>query len=73
MRARYYFGQPVAHGKLSLVTYSSRYWSPWKYIRQDEADGETGDPGYYGDEDDRVEANLDANGEATAGRGDPRG
>jgi uncharacterized protein YfaS (alpha-2-macroglobulin family) len=64
VRARYYFGQPVAHGRVTLVTYSSGYWSPWKYIRSDEEEGESGEPGYYGDEEGQVEAELDANGEA---------
>jgi hypothetical protein len=65
VRARYYFGQPVAHGRVRLVTYSSGYWSPWKYIRADEAETESGDAGYYGDEEGQLEATLDAHGEAT--------
>ncbi len=32
VRARYYFGQPVAHGRVKLVTYSLAYWSPWRYL-----------------------------------------
>ena len=65
VRARYYFGQPVSHGTVKLVTYSSGYWSPWKYISSDGDEGEGGEPGYYGDEGDEYEAELDEKGEAT--------
>ena len=65
VRARYYFGQPVSHGTVKLVTYSSSYWSPWKYLSSDGDEGDGGEPGYYGDESDEYEAELDEKGEAT--------
>jgi hypothetical protein len=62
--ARYYFGQPVANGHVTLVTYSSGYWSPWRYLRED-GDEDREDAGYYGNQEDEIEADLDASGEAT--------
>lgn len=64
VRARYYFGQPVAHGKVKYVTYSASYWSPWRSLGGDD-DGEGYVPAYYGDQETEAETTLDANGEAS--------
>lgn len=63
VRARYYFGQPVANGRVKYVTYSTSYWSPWRSLGGDE-DGEGYVPTYYGDQESEAETTLDANGEA---------
>lgn len=63
VRARYYFGQPVARGRITYVTYSASYWSPWRWLGGD--DDEAYVPAYYGDEQSEAEATLDDNGEAT--------
>ena len=38
VRARYYFGQPVARGQLTYVVYKSPYYSPLRWT--DEGEGE---------------------------------
>ncbi|MCU0257135.1 MAG: MG2 domain-containing protein, partial [Vicinamibacterales bacterium] len=64
VRARYYFGQPVANGRVKYVTYSASYWSPWRSLGAD-AEDEGYVPAYYGDQESEAEAVLDAQGEAT--------
>lgn len=64
IRARYYFGQPVAHGKVAYATYLSSYYSPWRWLGSDGEDNGYS-PGYFGDQDAQGEATLDENGEAT--------
>lgn len=63
VRAGYYFGQPVAGGRVKYVTYSTSYWSPWRSL---DAEGEDDgfEPGYFGDQESEAEATLDAKGEA---------
>jgi uncharacterized protein YfaS (alpha-2-macroglobulin family) len=61
--ARYYFGQPVANGKVAYTAHRQPYYSPLRWS-DDEEDG--GGSYWYGD--DQVlegEARLDASGKAT--------
>lgn len=61
--ARYYFGQPVANGKVAYTAHRQPYYSPLRWS-DDEQDG--GGSYWYGD--DQVlegEARLDASGKAT--------
>ena len=60
---RYYFGQPVANGKVAYVAHKQPYYSP---LRWSDDEDEGGGGYWYGD--DQVvegEARLDANGNAT--------
>src|ERR1019366_2696633 len=46
--ARYYFGEPVANGKVKWVVHTSTYWPTGRY----ESDSDMGDEGYgAGDEE----------------------
>jgi alpha-2-macroglobulin len=61
--ARYYFGQPVAGGRVSYVVYRSPYYSPQRW-----ADASEGEGYFYGDGGEQVSeasAVLDARGTAT--------
>ncbi len=64
IRAKYYFGQPVAGGRVTYVVYRSNYYSPFRYVSTP-----SDEPSYYSDYDgDRVfegTATLDGKGEAT--------
>ena len=64
IRAKYYFGQPVARGTVTYAIYRSSYYSPFRYV-----DTPSDEPSYYGDYyGDQVfegTATLDARGEAT--------
>lgn len=64
VQARYYFGQPVAHGRVKYVTYSSTYWSPWRSFEADADDISDYQSSYFGDQETEAEAALDENGEA---------
>ncbi|MEQ1758011.1 MAG: alpha-2-macroglobulin family protein [Vicinamibacterales bacterium] len=60
VEARYYFGQPVAGGRVRYVVGRQSYFSPFRYTDEFEGDGE---PGYYGGEQDIIgELRLDAQG-----------
>lgn len=63
VRARYYFGQPVANGRLHWVVNQQPYYSP---LRWDDGLEEGGGAGYWYGNDQRAQgdARLDANGEA---------
>lgn len=64
VRARYYFGQPVARGSLTYALYRSPYYSPLRWV--DDPEGEPADAGYYaGDQIDEQTVRLDDRGEAT--------
>ena len=61
--ARYYFGQPVANGKVSYTAHRQPYYSPLRWSDEEEDGG-----GSYWYGDDQVlegEARLDASGKAT--------
>ena len=61
--ARYYFGQPVANGKVAYTAHRQPYYSPLRWSDDDEDGG-----GNYWYGDDQVfegEARLDASGKAT--------
>lgn len=62
VNARYYFGQPVANGKVSYVAHKQPYYSPLRWSADDE-----GGSGYWYGDDQVVEgeARLDASGNAT--------
>lgn len=64
IRAKYYFGQPVAGGKVKYVVYQAGYYSPYRWV-----DAPADEPSYYGDyygdQVDEGTATLDANGQAT--------
>ncbi|HEX4999567.1 MAG TPA: MG2 domain-containing protein [Terriglobia bacterium] len=64
IEARYYFGEPVAFGKVKVVTHASRYWFyPRGEDYDDEFDGEEyGD--YAGEEISEQSVQLDADGKA---------
>lgn len=64
--ARYYFGQPVRHAKVSLVVQDAPYYSPLRWVdNQDEGD-ESPQPWFYGgDERETLTATLDDRGQAT--------
>lgn len=65
VRARYYYGEPVAGAKLTWVVHRNRYWVPW-YDMED-LGGEEGEEGeYYGGEQvAEGEGRLNAEGEFT--------
>ncbi|MBZ5705888.1 MAG: hypothetical protein LAN63_11075 [Acidobacteriia bacterium] len=72
IEARYYFGEPVANGKVKYVVHTMPYWSG--FAEQDEDDSgnyagegeEGGDEGYYGGEQESEQSGtLDANGRLT--------
>ncbi|MBZ5598410.1 MAG: alpha-2-macroglobulin [Acidobacteriia bacterium] len=72
IEARYYFGEPVASGKVKYVVHTMPYWSG--FAEQDEEDsgnsageGEEGeDESYYGGEQESEQSGtLDANGRLT--------
>ena len=64
INARYYFGQPVAGGRIAWVAHRQPYYSPYRWMEEDGEDEEGG--GYwYGDEEAlQGSARLDANGTA---------
>ncbi len=59
--ARYYFGQPVAHGRVAWVAHRQPYYSPLRW-----SDDEVDESGYWWGDDQTLEgtARLDANGQA---------
>ena len=63
VNARYYFGQPVASGRVAWVVHRQPYYSPLRW--SDEDGGEEGGGYWYGEEQ-ALEgtARLDANGKA---------
>ncbi len=63
IRAKYYFGQPVAGGRVTYVIYRGGYYSPYRYV---DTPGDEPDyySDYYGDQVFEGTATLDANGEA---------
>jgi uncharacterized protein YfaS (alpha-2-macroglobulin family) len=63
VRARYYFGQPVARGALTCALYKSSYYSPLRWT--DEAEGEPADSYYAGEQIGEHTARLNDQGEAT--------
>jgi uncharacterized protein YfaS (alpha-2-macroglobulin family) len=63
IRARYYFGQPVAGGRVRYVVSRSFYYSPWRWS-DSAADIGPDYGGYYGDQLSEATATLDARGEA---------
>ena len=63
VRARYYFGQPVARGALTYALYKASYYSPLRWT--DEAEGEPADSYYAGEQIGEHTARLNDQGEAT--------
>lgn len=61
IRARYYFGQPVANGRLEWTVNEQPYYSPFRYT--DNIDGEGRTYWYGGTQTRRGEARLDTNGQ----------
>jgi uncharacterized protein YfaS (alpha-2-macroglobulin family) len=69
INARYYFGAPVASGKVKYSIYQSRYYFPyWRVLwgsenyEGDEGEGEGSDWGYYGQEVSQGSGQLDSEG-----------
>jgi len=69
VNARYYFGAPVAHGKVKYSVYRSGYMFPyWQILwgsedyEADDEGGEDFEGGYYGEEIKQGTGQLDANG-----------
>ncbi len=60
--AQYYFGQPVANGKLTYVAHKQPYYSP---LRWSDDDGESGGYWYSDDQTVEGEARLDKDGRTT--------
>jgi alpha-2-macroglobulin len=61
VQARYYFGQPVANGRVRYVVNQQAYYSPLRW--SDESDEEGGGQSWYGDEQKiQGELRLDAQG-----------
>ena len=65
IEARYYFGQPVAHGRLTWVAHRQPYYSRLRWSDDEDGFGEGGQYWYGGDETLQGEARLDADGRAT--------
>ncbi len=42
MEARYYYGEPVAHGKVTYEVFRSLYWAPWMVREQEELEQQAG-------------------------------
>lgn len=76
VQARYYFGQPVANGRVRYVVNRQQYFSPFRW--DDGFDGESGDSFFYGqDQNEEGELRLDAQGRGeirleTSASEDPR-
>jgi uncharacterized protein YfaS (alpha-2-macroglobulin family) len=63
INARYYFGQPVAGGRIAWVAHRQPYYSPYRWMEEDGEDEEGGGGYWYGDEEAlQGSARLDANG-----------
>jgi alpha-2-macroglobulin len=64
--ARYYFGEPVAGGKVKYAIYRERYWFPMWYDPDDEVeDRQDADDSDGGDQTNEAEGELDADGKLT--------
>jgi len=46
IEARYYYGEPVTHGKVSYSLHRSRYWLPYDLEEQEEGEEEGGEEHY---------------------------
>ncbi len=64
IEARYYYGEPVAGGKLTYVVHRSRYWLPWYEIEEDL--DERGQRRCGGEQISEQKAVLDAQGRLTS-------
>jgi len=65
INARYYFGQPVAGGRIAWAAHRQPYYSPYRWMEEDGEDEEGGGGYWYGDEEAlQGSARLDANGTA---------
>jgi uncharacterized protein YfaS (alpha-2-macroglobulin family) len=65
IKARYYFGQPVANGAVKYALYKSGYYSPYRW-RDSGEEGEYADDYFYANEQiGEEEVRLNAQGEAT--------
>ncbi|MCL4796632.1 MAG: alpha-2-macroglobulin [Bryobacteraceae bacterium] len=62
VRARYYYGEPVAGAKLTYAVHRSRYWLPW-YDMDELDDSGDGDEYYGGEQVAEGEGRLNADGE----------
>jgi hypothetical protein len=49
INARYYFGQPVAGGRIAWVAHRQPYYSPYRWMEEDGEDEEGGGGYWYGD------------------------
>jgi uncharacterized protein YfaS (alpha-2-macroglobulin family) len=64
VRARYYFGQPVARGSLTYVLYKSSYYSPLRWS-DEPGEEQPAESFYAGDQIGEETVRLDDKGEAT--------
>ena len=74
IEARYFFGEPVAHAKVTWVVHTSPWWAPGRY-ESDEEDADAGDAegdeeggrgyDYAGQEQEEHKGTLDADGKLT--------
>ncbi len=62
VRARYFFGRPVANARVHYVVRRGPYYSPWRWINQQEADAPSAPAFYGGDQVGEGSAVLDASG-----------
>ncbi len=64
IKAKYYFGQPVARGAVTYALHKSSYYSPYRWMDSDE-DPDSYDYAYYGDQIGEEQVRLNDQGEAT--------
>jgi uncharacterized protein YfaS (alpha-2-macroglobulin family) len=65
VEARYFFGEPVANGRVRYTVRRSRHWSWFDEDFDPEDFGEEGDPSFYGEQIAEGEARLNAEGVTT--------
>jgi uncharacterized protein YfaS (alpha-2-macroglobulin family) len=63
--ARYFFGQPVANGRVRYVVHRASYYSPWRWVDQPQGEEDQAPAFYGGDEIAQAQTTLDAAGSST--------